>query len=139
MCLMASIECSIVGAATECNAVAWSLRSMIRLITVFYAVHILDFNELQQIVELPYCGSWCINSMGNVLHKGRVDGFSISGYCEFSARVLHYVLVCPQKRPTLYLRLQPFVARHVDPPELGTSWRETICWNVRICFMVMLG
>ncbi|KAI6695427.1 hypothetical protein NL676_023137 [Syzygium grande] len=57
MCLMASIECSIVGAATECNAVAWSLRSMIRLITVFYAGIVSS--------ALVFCiMSWCVHRKG---------------------------------------------------------------------------
>ncbi|XP_030529634.2 WAT1-related protein At1g09380-like [Rhodamnia argentea] len=56
-CLMASIECSIVGAVTECNFAAWSLRSTIRLIAVFYAGIVCS--------GLAFCiMSWCVHIKG---------------------------------------------------------------------------
>ncbi|XP_030529636.1 WAT1-related protein At1g09380-like [Rhodamnia argentea] len=57
MCLMASIECLIVGAASEHNVAAWSLRSVIRLIAVFYAGVVCS--------AVAFCVMiWCVHRKG---------------------------------------------------------------------------
>ncbi|KAK3415988.1 hypothetical protein EUGRSUZ_H01303 [Eucalyptus grandis] len=57
MCLMASVECSIIGAATKCNVADWSLRSKIRLIAVFYVGIVCS--------ALAFCiMSWCVHRKG---------------------------------------------------------------------------
>ncbi|KAF7851095.1 hypothetical protein BT93_L4556 [Corymbia citriodora subsp. variegata] len=57
MCLMASIQCLIVGVATECNIIAWSLRSRIRLIAVFYVGIVCSALAFSIM-------SWCVHRKG---------------------------------------------------------------------------
>ncbi|KAI3407367.1 WAT1-related protein [Psidium guajava] len=57
MCLMASIECSIVGATNEHNVAAWSLGYGIRFIAVFYAGVVCS--------AIAFCVmTWCVHRKG---------------------------------------------------------------------------
>ncbi|KAF7850306.1 hypothetical protein BT93_L5635 [Corymbia citriodora subsp. variegata] len=57
MCLMATIECAVVGVAIEHHVAAWSLRSGIRLISAVYAGFVCS--------ALAFCiMTWCVERKG---------------------------------------------------------------------------
>lgn len=122
VCLMASVECALVGVCIKHNTSAWSLGFGIRLIAAIYAVSFSNFIHRTDQVHVGNFGTIQVTVID------MLENFP--GRCMFCTGVLHNVVVHPEEGSSLRLGVHPFAARHNRGPQLGPSSGETRPGNV---------